>query len=212
MTTSWKDITAEQYLKITKSKDNKEILQIIFDTDLNKIPVKYFDGSGLEFLTDLPKPVDVTTYIREDKVYKLVPLDKISMGEYIDLTSLAENWEENVWKIMTILYRPVSGVNPKHRFKRWLGQKMIDGGKIFRNKKMITLGSSLFYNLDYVVEKYDPDKHFLNQPDFKEMSADQFYSFMLFFSLLSTKKTLGTPKSSSPTKKRAKKANPSKPS
>ncbi len=212
MIQSWKDLTAEQYLKISSSKDDKEIIKSLFGKDLNQIPIKYFQEGALDFLKTNPLPVDVTTYILEDKVYKLVPMDKISMGEYIDLTTYSEQWELNIWKMMCILYRPTEGLNLKSRLKSWWGNRLIKGGALLNNEKLIQIGNSLVTNLDYTTEKYDPEKHLQNEDDFKKMSADQFYSFLLFFSLLSIKKMQGTLKSSSPTKKRTQKTNLSKPS
>ncbi len=212
MITSWKDITAEQYLLISSSKDDKEIIKSLFGKELNQIPIRYFEEGALDFLKANPVPVDVTTFILENKVYKLVPLDKISMGEYIDLTTYSETWQINIWKMMCILYRPIKGLNLKSRFKSWWGNRLIKGGTLLGNQKLVKVGVSLISNLDYTTEKYDPDHHLQNEQDFKKMPADQFYSFLLFFSLLSTKRTLDTLKSLSPTKKKTRKTNPLKPS
>jgi hypothetical protein len=201
---SWKDLTAEQYLRISNSKDDKEILRILFGKDLNQIPVKYFEPGALDFLKTVPQTVDVLTYIHEDKVYKLVNLDKISMGEYIDVTSLAEKWETNIWKLMCILYRPVKSLGWKHRLKQFWGKHLMKSTRFFKSTKMQLLATRLYHDISYTVESYDPDRHLLNEDDFKKMPADQFYSFLLFFSLLSMKRTVDILKSSTPPKKKTK--------
>jgi hypothetical protein len=140
----------------------------------------------------------VLTFRSGDKVYKLTHMDKLSMGEYIDLTTYAETWKTNIFKIMCILYRPMKGLNWKHKLKMWWGKKAFDGGAILGNQKIMALGNNIIHNMDYTLETYDPEVHLKNEEDFKNMSADQFHSFVLFFSLVLTTRIPGILKSIQP--------------
>ena len=210
MVQSWKDLTAEQYLKIMDTKDTKELVSIVYGKDANSIPVSYYSNGALDFLQEDPAKTDVLTFKSGDKVYKLTHLDKMSMGEYIDVTTFAENWKDNIFKIMCVLYRPMKGLNWKHKLKMWWGKKAFEGGAILGNGKIMALGARILHNMDYTLETYDSEIHLKNEDDFKSMSANQFHSFVLFFSLVLTTRIPGILKSTQ-SKSKEKKVSPKKP-
>lgn len=192
MVTSWKDLTAEQYLQLSKQKKNQDILSIVFGQDINEIPVSKWKDVDLSWLNKDPEKTDVRFYVHEGKTYGLLDFSQMSMGEYVDVTSFAENWEANIFKILAVFYRPLKKGNWKHRFKVWIGTKLAVGGSYIKNQKVVNLGLRLMLNSDYQITKYEGDKDLAREDIYRSMPADQFHSFILFFSTLLMQRTLST--------------------
>lgn len=192
MVNSWKDLTAEQYLKITKVKKNEDLLNLVFGKDIKSIPIKEWKNVDLSWLQKDPDRTDVRFYVHDGVQYGLVDFSNISMGEYVDISSLAEKWEQNIFSILAIMYRPVKWNSFKYKFKAWLGQKLMNGGILVKNTKITELGMKLFVNSDYKIQPYKGDEDLEREHIFRDMPADQFHSFILFFSTLLMQRTLST--------------------
>jgi hypothetical protein len=200
MVNSWKDLTAEQYVQLMDLTDNNEIVKIVYGKDIKDIPLSQLKPENLEFLKSDPKKTDIRFYTHKGKRYGMVQFDNMSLGEYIDLTSLAENWKDNIWKIMAIIYRPIVGLSLKHKLRFTLGKIVYGVGIFAKHKWWLDKGSAMLMNLDYKIAKYSDND--MNRADiYKSMPADQFHSFVLFFSLLYLRKMTDILKSSIPEKK-----------
>ena len=187
MVKSWKDLNAEQYMRLMDLENNEEIIQIVYGKSVKDIPLSELKSENLDFLKQNPEKTDIRFFEHKGKKYGMAKFDELSLGEYIDLTTFAEDWKTNIWKIMAIFYRPIIGLSLKHRIRYQLGKIVYGAGIFADSKKWQDRGSKMLMNLDYKISKYD-DTDLKREGIYKEMSAIQFHSFLLFFSLLYLKK------------------------
>ena len=209
MVNSWKDLTAAHYMELMDLKDQNRIIEIVYGKPLKDIPLNELNAERLAFLKQDPEKDDIRFFTHEGKRYGMAKLDELSFGEYIDITSFAEDWKANVWKIMCIVYRPIIGLSLKQKIKTAIGKYIYGVGVFASNKKWIDKGTAMMMNMDYKIAKYD-DKDLEREEIYKTMGANQFHSFVLFFSLLYLKRIEDTLRSMDKPKRRKKSPSPKK--
>jgi len=207
MVNSWKDLTAEQYMRLMDLKDQNEIVEIVYGKPIKDVPLSQINEGALDFLNVDPEKTDIRFFEHKGTKYGFVKFDELSLGEYVDLTTMTSEWKHNIWKIMSILYRPIVGWNLKHKLKYRLGKFVYLVGHFSKSPKLLKKGKNLLMNLDYQIAKYDGNMN--NADNFKSMSAIQFHSFVLFFSLLYLRKIEDILKSLEIEKTKKKKKSPS---
>lgn len=105
----------------------------------------------------------------DGQLYGYAHIKQSSLGEYIDLESLATNLEENMHKIAATFYRPIT----KHRF---------DSLSFTVKQGIRMLNNSVANVFDwYEVEKYDSSKRKEREEKFKEFPSHIFLGALSFF-------------------------------
>jgi hypothetical protein len=116
---SWNDISVEEWLDLERLKSNEytfwvyqlERLSILCEVDSDD---DYFDDLDIEDINELIKEAAFLdtppnkNHKTEIAEYKLINLNKITNGEWIDLdTYLTKDFLNNYTKILSILYRKI---------------------------------------------------------------------------------------------------------
>jgi hypothetical protein len=158
--TSLGEISLEQYQKYhkvnTEENQNSNFLlhktvEIFCNLNLQEVIKVQFNSvmKVVNILNDMfQKEVKlITTFTMKDTSYGFIPdLDKITLGEYIDLDTNLGDWN-NMHKAMAVLFRPIKDV---HKGK-YIIDEYKDGLGAEKYKEMpleIVMGSLLFfYNL-----------------------------------------------------------------
>jgi len=186
MISSWKEVNAEKYLAIMDLHgDLHKTFKIIYGKDLSSIPIGDITSGKFDWIKNEPKTVDIRFVWIQGKRFGMVNFDDMSMGEFIDLSMFSEDWKKNIWEIMAICYRPVTGLSVKNKWKEFWGKVIWIAGHRLSRQDLKDRGVKLMTNLDYKVEKYDAKTHLQNAKHFKQLSSEVLNSFLLFFSALS---------------------------
>lgn len=113
----WSNITVDQFLEINDLKEltedeyNTHLLSILFDIDIDIVEEldynEYVDiVSSIAFLKLPPSIKYKETIVTQAGQLDLIPFEKISIGEFIDLESLfGQGYIINLKKILAICYR-----------------------------------------------------------------------------------------------------------
>jgi hypothetical protein len=196
MIKSWKQVNAEKYHKLMDiDGDLQSMFKIIFEQEISKIPISSINNGDFDWIKSTPDTVDIRFLTIDGTRFGLIDFDDLSMGEYIDLTMYTEDWKSNIWDIMAICYRPVTGITWRHKVKSFWGLCYMVAGILLKNQEVKNKASKMIVNMDYKIEKYDAKIHGKNAEKMKSISAEQYNSFLLFFSALSILKMGNTLKS-----------------
>ena len=119
----WNGITIKMYQEFEKVKSenleedefNKRVLSVICGLDrelMDRMEVKSLKKifKTLSFLNkEMPKGKELVKKVEwNGKKYGFIPnLSEITMGEYVDIEDYCKNGQDNLHKIMSILYRPI---------------------------------------------------------------------------------------------------------
>jgi hypothetical protein len=103
------------------------------------------------------------------KLYGYAPVKASTLGEYVDLENLVQDFEANAHKVAAIFYRPIKS----HRFK----------SLEFHVKQKIKMLKNKVENVFdwYTTETYDSDKRKLVEEEFKDFPAHIFLGALSFF-------------------------------
>ncbi len=196
MIKNWKDVSAEKYHQLMDlSGDTQKIFKIIFEQDLNSLPLSVINSGELDWIKETPATVDIRFITIDGVKMGLVSFDDLSMGEYIDLSMYGEDWKTNIWNIMALCYRPVVGNTLRLKWQEFKGKVLAVAGAILKRRDLTEKAAYMIANMDYTIEKYDPKKHLLNANKFKGVNSEFYNSFLLFFSALSILRMENTLKS-----------------
>ena len=117
--TSLKDIKLHQYLEFEKlpetlSDFDRAIQTISIFCEINtheikKIPYKTLEAIISKITTALSEDLGlIRTFELNGVKYGLIPnFDKITLAEFIDIDNYQKD-RENLWKVMSVLYRPIT--------------------------------------------------------------------------------------------------------
>ena len=118
----WSGVSVQMYQKIEKLKKKKlkdddfnlEVLGVICGLDREMIDRMEFKSlqkvlKSLQFLAVPPKEEELQKKVEWNGIkYGFIPnLSEITMGEYIDIEQYCKEAQNNIHKIMSILYRPI---------------------------------------------------------------------------------------------------------
>jgi len=132
--TSIEDITLGQYVALSKIPTDNRTAQVAILCKIDEKDVKRMEKSSLDEITAF---LDTIEYTDEDKYdwkrfvvlngrkYGFHPnLSEMSVGEFVDLETLARDPMENLSRIMAILYRPViEEAGPLYKVARYTGDE-----------------------------------------------------------------------------------------
>ena len=182
---SKKDITVQQYLAITKlhkdAEENEveinehELVSICLNIPVelvSKLPLKEYTQASELIAKALKEEAKMYLTFKHNGVkYGFIPdFENITIGEYSTLDDLMKNAEENAYKILNVLYRPmvkeILYPRQRSRFTSWFkdGESEDKYSKGRQGK--------------YLVEAYDSSKH---KTDFKDVPCEIYESSLLFF-------------------------------
>lgn len=103
-------------------------------------------------------------------VYGFQPLSKMTLGEWIDLDTYLNDWQDNLHNIMAVCYRPIT----KYTWKNPIF-KAIHNIKVWFNEE----GNSPFDT--YEIEDYDTDKAKIRSELFLDMPMEIANGALAFF-------------------------------
>ena len=156
--TELNELTLGQYQKFIKiQKDNgdgtfvaQKMIEIFCGIDLkDTFKIKVADiNEIIKILNDLLdiKPQLIQRFELENEAYGFIPsLEDISLGEYIDIETYMQDWEE-MHKAMSVLYRPVTEA---YRDKYNIAEYEANETDIMKNMPLDVCFSAVvfFYNL-----------------------------------------------------------------
>lgn len=113
----------------------------------------------------------------EGTVYGFQPISKMTLGEWADLETYSKNYEGNLHKLMSLLYRPIT----KHNWKNpiWKAKYNI---KLWKDEYTSPFDT-------YTIEDYDIESADERAELFKELPAEIAKGAMVFFLSLGLKFT-----------------------
>lgn len=144
-------------------------------------------GKILDAITDV-QPAFYPIFELDKQLYGYIPMNKLTLGEYVDLERLAKLPHENIEEIMAILYRPIT----KHKFK---GMKWA-----FKNTFKVKMGDAENLFKYYEVEKYDSSQRISDGEKLSVLPATMALGALGFFLVLGNISLLGSNLSSLPPK------------
>ena len=116
---TWNDISLKQFLEIQKIYDkemsdfekSKHLISIIYDKDINDIPVRDLDSYLKEIASLLNTPPEQAKikkeYVINGYKYKLSPkIEDMSTGQFWDFTEYSKNPTKNIHKILSCFLIP----------------------------------------------------------------------------------------------------------
>lgn len=156
---SWEDVTLEKWAKLidgnNKSKP-KEALDTI--TMLSDIPRKLVKELSINDVSNILNRVAELQNNAKGRLKKIVKVDgveygfhpdlsEITLGEYADIeTYIQAGIENNLAKMMAVLYRPIVEKNGKHyTIKRYDGSEVRMRAEKFKKMKAIDVNSCLVF-------------------------------------------------------------------
>ena len=139
----------------------------------------------LDVLSDI-EPQFYPVFELDGVLYGYSSMQKMTLGEYVDLERLAKNPSENIEEIMAILYRPIT----KHKFGgiKWA----------FRNTFKVTLGKAENLFKYYELEKYDSSERVANAEKLSVLPASICLGALSFFLVLVSSSLISSSLSSLP--------------
>ena len=128
-------------------------------------------GKILDALVDV-QPAFYPIFELDNVLYGYTPMNKLTLGEYVDLERLAKLPHENIEEIMAILYRPIT----KHKFGgiKWA----------FKNTFKVKMGDAENLFKYYEVEKYDSSQRETNADKLSVLPATMALGALSFFLVL----------------------------
>jgi len=179
-------ITIKQFQTIAKLDQlpeiEKNILTISTITNTDFDLVKQWDPEKLAEINKIifnNIDLDDTTFypvIEFNNVkYGFTPINKLTLGEYMDLERLCKTSTKNLQEIMAILYRPIQQDKTKS-----IKYSIKNGIKITQGK-----AENLFNY--YTVEKYDANWRKLNSQKFDDFPISMALGALSFFLLIGSK-------------------------
>tara|TARA_R100000544_G_C2223269_1_gene58935 strand:+ start:676 stop:1320 length:645 start_codon:yes stop_codon:yes gene_type:complete len=163
---SWNDVTLEKWVKlITKKKISKSAEALNTIKVLSDIPEKLINELSIADISILLKRIaqlqanensDLTKIIKVDKIkYGFHPnLEDLTLGEYADLeTYLQDGLENNLSKIMAVLYRPITEeFDGKYSIESYGKSDLRMRSEKFKNMKAKDVTNSLVFFWHFVKE------------------------------------------------------------
>lgn len=172
-------LTIEQYIKLNGYEGDSNFGRLVHTvsaiTGFDKSEVRKWKLSSL---TDLANHFsEIADHHNEfhsliewnGTLYGYANINAASLGQYVDLESLSQDFEGNAHKIAAVLYRPVKN----HRFKT------LD----FHIKQKIKMLKNSVENVFdwYTLEEYDSGKRKMVEEEFKQFPAHIFLGALSFF-------------------------------
>ena len=191
----WKQFNSLEHLSPTEKMI--KMISILSDKDEEEIKtwtpssLQEVYGKILDALVDI-QPSFYPIFELDDVLYGYIPMNKLTLGEYVDLERLAKLPQENIEEIMAILYRPIT----KHKFG---GMKWA-----FKNTLKVKMGDAENLFKYYEVEKYDSSQRLANSEKLSVLPATIALGALSFFLALGNIFLLGSNLSSLPPKEQMK--------
>ena len=166
MINSWSDVTLDKWIKLISKKEKtktEETLETI--SVLSDIPKKIIKELSINDVAAIMKKLALLQESANNKLKKIITLDgveygfhpnleEITLGEYADIeTYMKDGIENNLPKLMSVLYRPIS---EKHGNNYSIEAYGISDTRIraekFKNMKAENVNSSLVFFWNFVKE------------------------------------------------------------
>lgn len=177
-------LTIQQYIDLQNIPDSEHSLEqalyiISVLTDIDTEELKYWDLDSVkqinEYVSDLIDPKNEFYPLVEwnGVLYGYSNITQQTLGEYIDLENLCKDVNNNLHKIVSILYRPVT----KHKFDS-LSFQLKHRLKVVRNSGVANVFDG------YTIEKYDNEKRKEVEDSFLHFPVTVALGAMSFFLLV----------------------------
>lgn len=172
-------LTVDQFQQITNLEHltdlDKTVKIVSILSEYSEEEIRKWDPNALpqvmEIVTKLMnhKESFYPIFKHEDTLYGFQNVDKMNLGEYVDLENLCKEPIENLHEIMAILYRPVE----THNFNNL----------IFKASHKFMIAKNKFINVfkHYKVEKYNNEARFESADKLKEMPVQYALGALGFF-------------------------------
>lgn len=172
-------ITIDQYARMSKTEGLTPLEKMLtgisaitgYTTDeVKKWPIDDIKNLSKEFTTLADHGQEFHSIIEwNGKLYGYSPIKSSTLGEYIDIENLCQDFENNMHKVAAILYRPIKA----HRFKSL---------QFHIKQKIKMLKNSVENVFDwYTVEQYDSNERKKVEEEFKDFPAHIFLGAISFF-------------------------------
>ncbi len=172
-------ITIEQYSRMSKTEGMTALekmltgISAITGKDVEEVKrwsIEDIKHLSEEFTTLADHNQEFHSIIEwNDTLYGYAPIKASTLGEYIDIENLCQDFENNMHKVAAILYRPIKA----HRFKSL---------QFHIKQKIKMLKNSVENVFDwYTVESYDSEKRKQVEEEFKDFPAHIFLGAVSFF-------------------------------
>ena len=133
----------------------------------------------LDILSDVD-PQFYPVFELDGELYGYSSMSNMTLGEYVDLESLAKKPQENLEEIMAILYRPIT----KNRFSsiKWA----------FKNTFKVSQGEAENLFKYYTLEEYDSNKRAIQAEKLSVIPASIAFGALNFFLALASTSLVGS--------------------
>ena len=172
-------VTVEQYQQLVDIEHLSDLMKIIryvsVLSGISEDEIKTWDHLGIkDVYSDLITAMDAKEEFHpifeyEGQLFGFANINKLSLGQYVDLENLAKDPNKNLHEMMAILYRPIK----KHNFKNLVWKKlhgwMVKRGKI----------DNIFKH--YTLEKYDSEDRVEAAETFKNIPFNFALGALAFF-------------------------------
>lgn len=183
------EITAEQYrLMSIYGEDITEdkLIKILFNKEKGKMTMQEIDQLSFENFK-MPEATLIPNLLKHKGViYGKQDMEKMTFGFYADLLEQSKDIQQNLIRIMTMLWRPVAKISYWNRMKAHTASKMLKS----RFKKVQVAGFKLLSSLEYEIIPYDVMETLKRMEDFETVSGSYAVYTTNFFLLTSNRLTV----------------------
>lgn len=113
---NWSEVTLRQFIELNQIESENEIMRgveiISILSDIDPEEIKKIEAEdlkkildNLKWINELPSSQEKFTITVKEEDYHLIPLQKLTLGQWIDLESWVKNHTDNLGNIMALLYR-----------------------------------------------------------------------------------------------------------
>ena len=176
------DITLLQYQKYIELLKREELNEYQFSirkvqiftgmkiTDIQALEQKEFKGILEQIEKALDTPVGfVNRFMIDDVEFGFVTLDKITGGEYFDLSTYGDN-VETLHKLMAILFRPIKDKNALGQYSLVSYKGTAERAEIMKLTPMNVVNGALFFFLNLSQELVSYTQRYTEQEQAREES------------------------------------------
>jgi len=172
-----------KHYKAIELLENKDLVSVceVLIPNYKSYPISELQ-SKIDTLYNLPQKEGFVNLIELDGVLYGFNKNKLTFGEFTDLSSYMENFWENIEHIYSLFYRPIKHISILDKLKYKLSNYIYNKGVKSNNQKLIEYSIKLNSTVKYTLEDYDDTKDTSHL--FLEVNMNKLFGATLFFYLL----------------------------